>query len=48
MYSNEAERAHKDTYDDFNLKKTLCSPWFIRKTISALRFSCEETHGREL
>ena len=29
MYLNEAERANEDIYDDFKLKETICSPWFI-------------------
>ena len=28
MYSNEAERAVQDIYDDFKLNKTLWSPTF--------------------
>ena len=29
MYSNEAERANQDIYDDFKLRGTLWSPWFM-------------------
>ena len=28
-YSNESERANKNIYDDFELNKTIWSPWFI-------------------
>ena len=29
-YSNEAERANRDIYEDFKLGKTLRFPWFIQ------------------
>ena len=33
---NESERANYDIYDDFELNKTLWSPLFILKIVSAL------------
>ena len=36
-YSNEAERANKDIYDDSKMKKTLWSSWFIQKYFSIVR-----------
>ena len=32
-YSNKAERADSDIYDDFKFKKKLCFPWFIEKNV---------------
>ena len=33
-YSNESETVDEDIYDDFKLKKSLCSLWFIQKYFS--------------
>ena len=37
MYSNELKRVNYHIYDDFKMKKTIWSPWFIQKYCSVGR-----------
>ena len=43
-YSNEAERANQDVYDDFKLKKTLWSPCFFIKVFQHITHTGSNSH----